>query len=379
MRYLILDTNTWIYLANSQDPSTANFNEGLHFKLLETLVNMFYNGDICILYNSIIEEEWVRNKEHTEALIKKYQNQLASNTKLLKKMQKDSSSILKTEYEKILREYEAYIEARINENRKHISDVDKLLYSSIKFNISERAELLATKQALAKKAPFIGDKKNSMADAVILFSAIEFVSNNLMEHVLGKMNTEVLFVTGNKGDFSHPHIPDSIHDDLKPFIDQVGMKYYRSLMPALNQIKESVFKEEEQWRMEAELELQFNASHNLCKICSVDDESDLPVILFSELIEIENELDYPDPNQLKLLFNDEIAELIEEPYITTTQIGFCSHCSTLHLKCQACDEITAIDPDFSGFECDGCGLLYQTFWDEYGNEEIKIVEELIED
>ncbi len=39
MTYLIMDTNQWIYLANSRYPMNENFQEGHHFKLMEKLVS----------------------------------------------------------------------------------------------------------------------------------------------------------------------------------------------------------------------------------------------------------------------------------------------------------------------------------------------------
>lgn len=57
MIYLILDTNTWIYLANSKDPLTENFHDGLHFRLFEKLGEKVKDGSVQILINDIIEKE----------------------------------------------------------------------------------------------------------------------------------------------------------------------------------------------------------------------------------------------------------------------------------------------------------------------------------
>ena len=59
---LILDTNQWIYLANSQDPTSSNSQEGHHFKLLATLNKMIAEGKVVLMPCEIVEKEWKRNR-----------------------------------------------------------------------------------------------------------------------------------------------------------------------------------------------------------------------------------------------------------------------------------------------------------------------------
>eukprot|EP01012_Entosiphon_sulcatum_P044187 TRINITY_DN58766_c0_g1_i1.p1 TRINITY_DN58766_c0_g1~~TRINITY_DN58766_c0_g1_i1.p1 ORF type:complete len:143 (+),score=7.65 TRINITY_DN58766_c0_g1_i1:1-429(+) len=138
--------------------------------------------------------------------------------------------------------------------------------------------------------------------------------------------------------------------------------------------------------MEAVLEEQYTDSIYACLECSGRgfEEWDVPIIEFSEPFSIENELEYNDPNQLKLLFDAEIVELIVEgSYVTTTQTGHCEYCHTLHIKCQGCDTINSVDSEMPGVVCSGCGLNYQVDRDDniyrLDNETIRIVAEISDD
>jgi hypothetical protein len=88
MIYLILDTNTWIYLANSKDPLTGNFQEGYHFLLFEKLAKKVNDGSVKILKTGLIEQEWLRNKTTTLDLVSNYKNKLKHDLSIVKNIQK---------------------------------------------------------------------------------------------------------------------------------------------------------------------------------------------------------------------------------------------------------------------------------------------------
>ena len=88
MIYLTLDTNTWIYLANSKDPLTRNSQEDHHFLLFEKLAQKVNDGSIKILKTGLIEQEWHRNKTATLDLVSSYKNKLKNDLSIIKNVQK---------------------------------------------------------------------------------------------------------------------------------------------------------------------------------------------------------------------------------------------------------------------------------------------------
>lgn len=54
MTVLIIDTNWWIYFANSKDPDSGNFQENRHILLLEKMTQMMRRGDVQLLTSEIV-------------------------------------------------------------------------------------------------------------------------------------------------------------------------------------------------------------------------------------------------------------------------------------------------------------------------------------
>ncbi len=384
MIYLILDTNTWIYLANSKDPLTENFHDGLHFKLFEKLAKKVKDGSVQILINYLIKEEWERNKQHASGLVIKYENKLKSELAFFENIRKTINGKYNDELEKIKIEYQGSINTKIRENKTHIANVDQLLNSSIEFKVSIEIKAFAADWSVEKKAPFKGEKKNSMADALILFSAIEYIKtistiNLCGEDVLIDLPTSI-FVSGNKGDFCSAKDDEIIHEDLEPHLSEVKMWFFRSLPSVLNFIDNTLFKETEIKEIEQEMDefFEYEDDSCYCEICTFDDENQyINIVYFSNPEEILNEDEEAEnPDQLKLELG--LTPEVKKREITTTvQRGYCSWCNTEHIKCQNCGEVTAITVDIGDtFECEGCGLIYMIMDKYVGNEwveKIKIV------
>ncbi|RFS26758.1 hypothetical protein DVR12_02945 [Chitinophaga silvatica] len=365
MIYLIPDTNQWIYLANSKDPSTENFQEGNHFLLLDKLSNIIQQGDIVILINDIIEAEWKRNRNTAEELIKTLKKAKESKLNEFKKM--------KTEYPKssaeidiILKSIEDKFDDDIEKNELHIARVEALLNSSEKYPISRDVKADVTDWAIGKKAPFIGNKKNSSADAAILFGALEYINSKAtVTWSEAKEYPKAYFISANTTDFASPTNKNEIHPDLKPLLDKVGMKYSRSLPYALREVDQHLLDEAEMLRLEREMyewemkmEEEANRNTAACLICTPDEENEgLNNIHFGPGFEITYDVSNIDPNQLELPFTDLDSMVAHSVQI---QAGFCEWCSAYHIKC-SCGEIICTEElsHEETIDCENCGMLFQ--------------------
>lgn len=73
MIFLILDTNIWLYLANGFDSDKNthehNLHQESHIALLQRLKNAVETGEVRILINDIILDEWKRNEAVSQTLI----------------------------------------------------------------------------------------------------------------------------------------------------------------------------------------------------------------------------------------------------------------------------------------------------------------------
>lgn len=205
INYVFLDTNNWIYLANGFNPY-SNKHEDVHLKVFELVKKRTGNGDIIFLVNSIIIDEFNRNKAQTQAKIndinQKVRNYTGSLKPIIEFLEGDDE-----ELKKIASKISKTAELRISHLQDHIRDVENFLNTqTIVIPITNDHKIAASEMALAKKAPFIGDKKNSMADALHLLSFIGFMDELKSSKTLHKgfLPDEFIsyFVSSNSGDFS---------------------------------------------------------------------------------------------------------------------------------------------------------------------------------
>jgi len=225
MVHLILDTNIWIYLA-----------EGQHPFVLSGIIEKVDQNDIILLVNDEIIKEWDRNKEKCKFRIEK---------ELLKQI--DLAKELHTCLD--FNEAKAYKEllSKIDKNKadflstidKRFNVVDDLIRNkSKKVPIKEEHKLTVIDWALNQSAPF-HRKRNSVADALILISSIDYIKENGINTVnYNRIDvSDSIFVSYNSDDFSKGVKgidKDIIHPDLKPVLDSVGMTYERHFGKVLN-------------------------------------------------------------------------------------------------------------------------------------------------
>ena len=395
LTYLILDTNIWIYLANSYNPKNENYEDGLHFKLVESLKKLIDSGDIINLTNEIIIEEWQRNKENAKKLIEKHKKTFQGNKGSVKNIKKYLESDDKNNLEEIFNKYSENIQKVIQDNERHINEVEELLINkSTKIEIPDKVKVIAAERAIKKLAPFKGDKSNSMADAVILLGSIKYLKeiSRRPSWEEGEDNffifPESIFVTNNKGDFANPDNESEAHEELKPLFDEVQMKYEMNIGKIINKAHADLIAYEEIQQIERDLEeaeYWKNVIH--CEVCYPDPEKMYVnnVVEFGEPVEIENEMNEKDnPDQLKLFTIEPIdkkreEEKIKQSDINTVQLGSCTYCSSEYIKCQCCGTANNYGDFLEGnrLECEGCGMIYQIDYHYIGSgmheEEIKIV------
>lgn len=220
-------------------------------------------------------------------------------------------------------EVEAQYKELIRSNEAHIVEVEALLAAARKYEITRDVYARVAEWAVAKKAPFIGDKKNSAADAAILFGAVDFVQENRWsgDFLLG----DSLFVSANKGDFSSKTNPDKIHEDLAPMLEAVSMGYARSLPAALAKVDETVFRENEIREMEADMDDYLGEVE--CSACEANEYNryDNYVILADvEITGVKEEGN--DEDQLELEFKDMQNE---DKKAMRIRVGWCPSCGTM--------------------------------------------------
>lgn len=351
MIYLLCDTNIWIYLANSKDPYSQKQNEGHTQKLYNDINTLVQNNKIKVLTSPIILNEWERNQEQAKLLIKNYEDRKKSHLDGFERIISETNSSESPEIIKVKADFEEKIKTKIDSNKKHIQSINNLLREAISVPLNIETKAFITDWAIEKKAPFIGDKKNSTADAAIFFSMLEYAKSL-------PVTDSIVFVSSNKGDFSDPKDDNRIHPDLIEFVNEANIKYFKSLPLALKYIDETIqFTEEQIKEIDEEIDDYFN-DLEYCQVC--DPGEDYPLVNYLNVYEpeeIENEnATVEDPDQLKIDFEDQTV-LPKKEYTNTIQTAECAWCNELHIICQNCHLILPTSAESPIITCD-CGIKY---------------------
>lgn len=148
---LILDTNTWIYLANGFNPITNKNEEESHFLMAEWMLKHIEKGECRIFSNYIIKLEWKRNKEKCNQLIKKYEAKIINEQNILKAKRK---SLDYNQFSEYFRNIEKELNSKIDKNKSHIITIENILHNSIDIPISDSHKLNAVDLAIKKNRLF---------------------------------------------------------------------------------------------------------------------------------------------------------------------------------------------------------------------------------
>lgn len=219
MLYVLLDTSVYIALAGGNFP-----------EILDAIIEKIDRTHIAVLSNEVLISEWDRHKEDTrKRIIKRIKSEASSARRLLNYLSQEKKDILQD----ALTEYQEREVEQIEAANSIIAKVDSIIKEkSIMVEITTEDKLQTVNVALAKKAPF-HNKENSVADALILFSTINYIKRLPKdEEFFGSY-----FVSINPDDYSistQEHEKNQIHSELKPYLDEIEMKYSTDLKDALS-------------------------------------------------------------------------------------------------------------------------------------------------
>ena len=217
MYYLIIDTCVWIDLCK-------NFPE-----VRKKLTELVERQKATLLLPQIVIDEWNRNKFSKIVVAKQesIQGMINSARKLSQYMKSDAANTLGTVLEQLCKKEIA---------KEIVSDeidaVDDLFAhpSTIIPPLTIHIKAQAADLALTKKAPF--HKKNSMADALIILSSIEYVKQNSLGNVI--------FISNNTQDFSATNDKTQIHEDLREIFEHRGIQFFINIGQAINEIENNL-------------------------------------------------------------------------------------------------------------------------------------------
>lgn len=347
--YVFLDTNNWIYLANGFNPY-SNKNEDVHLKVFEFVKNRADSGEVVFLINSIILEEFERNKAQTQAKIKdinqKIKSYIGSLKPIIEFLDGDDSE-LKTVAAKITDK----AATRISYLEDHIIKVEEFLNSkTILIPITNDHKVAASEMALAKKAPFIGEKRNSMADALHLLSFIGYM-DKLRQTTRTDLFPEALgafFVSSNSGDFSAKEDREKLHPDLVPIFKNKNIEFSYALNKLVIEIENTLLSHEEQMQI-ANAEFWWN-----CDICDAEISKDDFSKPFGVFDPFKLKGGSMDDNQLPLF--EDLGVIIEDPYIELREYE--CKCGTQYIICPDCDVLIEIAQPDTEFSCDYCSYNF---------------------
>lgn len=359
-KYIFLDTNNWIYLSNGFNILSNKYDE-LHLKVFDIIKKRVEEGLLVFLVNDIVIEEWRRNKPQTENQIKDIENKYKSYKNSLKTIKSFVKEGIDTELLKIKNELDSTFEKKVNVLKNHVAEVeDFLLNKTQKIELDDKIKVEAANLALEKKAPFIGDKKNSMADALILLNSIEYLYQNQKTTLPPQTidsETEVLFfpesyfVSSNKGDFSSEENKEKIHPDLTSKLEKTNTEFFFTLGKLINSL------EEEFLTIEEERAIEHADDSVYCVYC---DSAYYPSVQFSE------EFLIPDGNkgqnligQYRIDFGDNHNhDYKDEDFMSAIRTANCTFCGAEYIEC-TCGELNFIEEYNKKFYCAGeCGNVF---------------------
>ncbi len=356
MHYICLDTNTWIYLANGTEP----------VRLLDYIDKEVEKNNIVILLPETIISEWEDHKDKTvmKGSMKHFKDINTALNRILKllgdKGEKDILNFLfdnkdDTDYFKdfiiSFNKKKEEVQNAVSHNIKLIDNLFKT--KSTLIPIEDKVYKKAGQFALAKKAPFKG--KNSFADALILFSLLDYVKEKSIE--------ESIFISYNTDDFCEKKEGKKIlHPDLKDEFSESKCRYFKIVGEALNTIEKDIVTKEELVIIE---ELQNDFSHNddleFCEICQ-ENNNRISALYFSEveLADERTEVIIDDPNQAEFDFAKSLPKTKGIGRQASINVGSCNWCSSEHFKCVDCGYSNAVwEGEFNKpKECESCGLEY---------------------
>lgn len=341
---LVLDTNTWLYLSYGFDTISSKTDENLHFELIEQILDKITNHECHIFTNYIIKEEWRRNKEKTNVWINKYKNTLRTEENKLKnnRKSKDFLTLAST-----FKQVESDLKNKIQKNLQHIENVDKLIQNSRDIPVLDKHKLEAVELALQKKPPF-HHKENSVADAIIFLSTIDYFYH-YDDDEFQYENT--IFISNNSSDFGESVKSEKLHPELAKMLENKPILFERNLGIALNLGQNIISKYRDY--------LAYNNRDSImCMMYCKGEEYFMGEVEFNQKIQFKkDDFDYSfDKNQLFIEFDKEFQYNLKDfvkglkKHLTLCDYGTCNFCDTEHFRCE-CGEEYAITGNLINCPC----------------------------
>ncbi|MEH7454004.1 PIN domain-containing protein [Gottfriedia acidiceleris] len=250
--YICLDTCTWI-----------NVVEKGNLKVLVDLWDLNYQQDAKLLVPEQVRIEWDRNKN--SAINEKEMNKLKdiiNKTKSFNEILVEEGE-KKEELNKLIRNIESEYLVEVEEiNNNYINFADEIMDIGRKISTTEQVKLKSVDLALEKLPPFHSGK-NSIGDAIIFNSLIEYLEN---------FNNPVLyFITDNKTDFSESkEKPQNLHPILNQLAQDKGVEIRysldlkKSIENIVNEVTDLEYVEEYKAKFTDEFEINYL---NRCEEC----------------------------------------------------------------------------------------------------------------
>lgn len=205
------------------------------FAIINELLQLVESEKICLVIPKQVEYEWHKNKKTNEnQWIKSIQSQLQNIDKIGHFFDESDRDGIKG----ILNKYNCDDECKEMFTR-NISKLDNLIEKSVVYDPSYSSYMKTVEYGLGKKAPFIN--KNSTADALIFFTALEYLKNIVDSNIKNK-----IFVSSNISDFCQKKDSRFFHPDLKIEADKYELIFSKNLGLVLNEyVEENMITEEE--------------------------------------------------------------------------------------------------------------------------------------
>lgn len=346
MIYLILDTNIWLYMANGFDSIANRIHIGSdsHITVFQKLKSKVENGEFKILVNEIILNEWLRNKATAFLHIKELQ----------KEKSEKINEIVSARNQLDLEDFKAkcavvndYYNQEIDKNQAHIDEVEKFIQSCESIEVSDKVKLEVAELAIKKEqAPFKRDK-NNCADAAILYSSIDYLSEHMQDHI-----EKAVFVSNNFKEFGESKDSKQFHPDLIPRLGTLSIDFHRHFTNLLELTEDLQYEIEYFHELIRDSDRFFYCMSPYCE--SREDIYGFGYL--DENIRIVTDLNDVDPNQL-LLFDS--LPLPTAKKLDQVRKGACVICSSDHVECPDCDTLLIDLNGSDQYYCNDCEENYE--------------------
>lgn len=234
---VILDTNVLIYLFQPDIIDNETFDHFLGSIIMQA---------VKLIIPEQVKAEWDKHKvQRNEEYLQNAAKAIERHEKLAEHMPSQSERDQFLEQIEFLKKMaERKYRYTYGLRSRNIDDIINEPIHSIIPARDRHVEKRIVELSINKKPPFFGSdvvnskaesKKNEIADAVIFFTAYEFVKKYRNDY------KKVFFISVNKTDFCVNGNPAKLHANIEPFADEVGIEFLNDIGRFLKEIDSSNF------------------------------------------------------------------------------------------------------------------------------------------